>query len=103
MRGLCSKQDYTGDVVPTKAAAGTQSRGNRRATLEDGSLDGWGGGPETWIGSFGMSHPASKGSAWCREAPVRHKNPPLLLGVVHTYGRVNSANNWLLILRKFRM
>ena len=44
MRGLCSKQDYTGDVVPTKAEAGTQSRGNRWAPLEDASLDGWGGG-----------------------------------------------------------
>ena len=50
MRGLCSKQDYTGNVVPTKAAAGTQSRGNRWPTLEDGSLDGWGGGQRHGLG-----------------------------------------------------
>lgn len=50
MRGLCSKQDYTGDVVPTKAAAGTQLRGNRWAPLEDGSLDGWGGGQRHGLG-----------------------------------------------------
>lgn len=86
MRGLCSKQDYTGDVVPTAQLAPV--KGNSVAPLEDGSLDGWGGAREI---RSRMSHLASKGSA-CTEKPPYAQEPSCCWGV-HTYGRVNSANN----------
>lgn len=101
MRGLCSKQDYTGDVVPTKAAAGTQLRGT--------------GGPR-WRMEALMAGEGARDMGWVlrnvtsgiQRVSLVQRSPraaqePSVAGGVHTYGRVNSANNRVLILPKFRM